>query len=296
VIPDASTAPPQLARPRARSLVAGVNALFRSREALVPAPARLLYDPYAHLFAERHPLIAALRGLRWLLPPLRRLIDELQTAHCVRHGSIDRLCLEAGQAGFSQIVLLGAGYDTRPLRLAGPLPHVRWFEVDHPATAARKARLWQRRGLPLRARRLALDLERDALVPALHAAGFDPGSPSCFVLEGLAHYLARPSLARLLAALAAGPGRRRVLLSFIRPDMARAAPSLFITLVQLLREIPTTHLDRAALEALAHAAGLTVRAHFRFADQVRRLLPVPPAQHPHLSQDIAVLDTLAPAV
>jgi methyltransferase (TIGR00027 family) len=267
-----------------------VNALFRSREAAAPAAARVLFDPYAHLFAERHPLVAALRGLRWLLPPLRRLIDELQTAHCVRHRSIDQLCLDAARDGFQQIVVLGAGYDTRPLRLGPPLPHVRWFEVDHPATATRKARLWRRSGLHTPARQVPLDLEREPLAPALRAAGFDPGAPSCFVLEGLAHYLARPSLARLLAAAGAGPGRRRIVLSFIRPDMARAAPALFVTLVRLLREIPTTHLDRPALDRLAHPIGLHVRAHFTFADQVHRLLPVAPARQPQLSQDIAVLD------
>ena len=151
-----------------RSLVAGVNALFRSREAQAPARARLLHDPYAHLFGERHPLVFALRALRFLLPPLRRLIDELQTAHCVRHRSIDELCLQAvARDGFRQVVVLGAGYDTRPLRLGERLPPVRWIEVDHPATAARKARLSARSRLPGSARRISLDLERDELAPAL---------------------------------------------------------------------------------------------------------------------------------
>ena len=50
-------------------------------------------------------------------------VDELQIAHCVRHRSIDELCLQAvGRDGFRQIVVLGAGYDTRPLRLGDHLP------------------------------------------------------------------------------------------------------------------------------------------------------------------------------
>ncbi len=298
------------ARSPNRSLVAGVNALFRSREAEAPAATRLLHDPYARLFRERHALVWALRGLRWLLPPLRRLIDDLQIAHCVRHRSIDELCLQAaGRDGFPQIVLLGAGYDTRPLRLAAALPGVRWIEVDHPATAARKAHLWSRQPPPPppaaddappapASARVALDFTRCLpptpdhtwLVHPLRAVGFDPDAPACFVLEGLAHYLPRPVLARLLGAAGAGPGRRRIILSFIRPEMARAAPPLFVTLVRLLREVPTTHLARDELAHLARASGLHLRDHYTFADQVRHLLPTPPRRTPRLTQDLATFD------
>jgi methyltransferase (TIGR00027 family) len=274
-----------------RSLVAGVNALFRSRESRVPAPARLLDDPYARLFGERHPLVFTLRALRWLLPPLRRLVDELQTAHCVRHRSIDELCLRAvGGEGFRQVVVLGAGYDTRALRLGERLPPARWIEVDHPATAARKARLSLRSRLPDAVGRVSLDLERDELAPALERAGFDPAAPTCFVLEGLAHYLPRPTFARLLAATARGPGPRRVIVSYIRRDMARTAPPLFVALVNLLREVPTTYFDRDELARLAQHSGLRLRDCFTFADQVARLLPTPPARAPRLSQDIATFD------
>jgi methyltransferase (TIGR00027 family) len=274
-----------------RSLVAGVNALFRSRESQTGPEARLLSDPYAHLFGERHPLVLTVRALRLLVPPLRRLIDELQTAHCVRHRSIDDLCLRAAlHDGFRQIILVGAGYDTRPLRLAARLPRVRWIEVDHPATAARKARLWRRTRLDGNARYVSLQLERDELVPALGPAGFDPAASTCFVLEGLAHYLDRPNLTRLLAAAARGPGRRRVIVSNIPPDMGQTAPALFVALVGLLREIPATHFDRDELAQLGRCIGLRASGHLSFAEQVRLLLPDHAARAPRLGQDIATFD------
>jgi methyltransferase (TIGR00027 family) len=267
-----------------RSLVAGVNALFRSREGRAAVP--LIDDPYARLFGEGHPLIWALRALRFALPPLRRLIDELQMAHCVRHRSIDELCLRAAGDGFHQLVVLGAGYDSRPLRLAPRLPEVRWFEVDHPATAARKTRLARRARLDWNAARVAVDLERVELGPALASVGFDPTAPACFVLEGLAHYLDRPALARLLAGVAAGPGRRRIILSYIDRQMATRASSLFVALVGLLREVPGTTFDR---EELAGLAGLTLTGHWSFAQQVQRLLGTG-ASGPRLGQDVAILD------
>ena len=143
------------------------------------------------------------------------------------------------------------------------------------------------------ARRVALDLARDGIVPALQAAGFDPTAPACFVLEGLAHYLPRASVAHLLAVAARGPGRRRVILSYIRPDMAASAPSLFVALVRLLREVPTTHFDPDALTALARQAGLRAATHYTFDQQVRHLLPQAPAHVPRLTQDLATFDTVA---
>jgi O-methyltransferase involved in polyketide biosynthesis len=42
--------------------------------------------------------------------------------------------------GATQILVLGAGYDTMGWRLAPEFPDVNFFEIDHPATARLKAR------------------------------------------------------------------------------------------------------------------------------------------------------------
>ena len=62
-----------------RSLVAGVNATFREYEAYRPPELRILEDPWAHLFAERHPLVVGLRALRFVAPPLERELQQLST-------------------------------------------------------------------------------------------------------------------------------------------------------------------------------------------------------------------------
>jgi hypothetical protein len=50
----------------------------------------------------------------------------------------DGRVLAAISAGTGQVVILGAGYDDRALRFRSP--GVRFFELDHPATQADKAR------------------------------------------------------------------------------------------------------------------------------------------------------------
>ena len=42
--------------------------------------------------------------------------------------------------GASQVIVLGAGYDTLGWRLAPEFPDVKFFEVDHPSTALLKAK------------------------------------------------------------------------------------------------------------------------------------------------------------
>jgi methyltransferase (TIGR00027 family) len=273
-------------------LVAGINALFRSREAQVPASVRLLNDPYARLFGEQHPLIWTLRALRLLLPSLRKMVDELQIAHCVRHRSIDELCLQAGRDGFRQFVLLGAGYDTRALRLAEHLPHANWIEVDHPATATRKAWLIRRAGVDWSARRIALDFRGDDLGVALARSEFDDTQLTCFVLEGLVHYLDSATLMRLLDAMAGGQGARRIILSYIPAEMAKRASGLFRRTVALLREVPATSLELRDLAVFAHSRALTIAGNWNFTEQVEQFVRTVPRYQPQLSQDIAVLDSL----
>ena len=58
--------------------------------------------------------------------------------HIARTKHIDEMLERAIGGGIQQLVILGAGYDSRPYRFARQLEGVRVFEVDQPATQARK--------------------------------------------------------------------------------------------------------------------------------------------------------------
>jgi methyltransferase (TIGR00027 family) len=93
-------------------------------------------------------------------------------------------------AGFAQVVILGAGLDTRAARQAAP--GVRFFEVDHPATQAdKRRRLATLSGYPVEAaHHVPCDFESgDDFLNELCAGGFDPAAPALILWEGVTPYL-----------------------------------------------------------------------------------------------------------
>ena len=278
-------------RPPVRSVVASLNAHFRRAEADHPAALRILRDPWAAHLAEGL-LLQIIRFARFLLPPLHRIARELQTAHCVRHRAIDELVLRAVERdGHRQVVVVGAGYDMRPSRFAGRLAGVRWFEVDLPAMAARKQRLLARLpGTNRSVRHVAVDLDSGALGARLVDAGFDPARPACFVLEGLIHYLSAEALAALLDQVTEGPGRRRVVLSFIRSEIYLAARSPLRALFRLLGEIPRQHFTWTELAHVCARHGLRRFEAWTYADQVACFAPIAAGRPVGSTQDVAQAD------
>ncbi|MFF7331778.1 SAM-dependent methyltransferase [Streptomyces sp. NPDC008150] len=104
----------------------------------------------------------------------------------------DFVCRSVG-AGVRQVVLLGAGLDTRALRLDLPSDCV-VFEVDRAGVLAFKQRVLADLPATPSARRVpvAVDLRAD-WVGALTSAGFDPAVPSVWLAEGLLFYLPGPA-------------------------------------------------------------------------------------------------------
>lgn len=200
------------------SRTAEYMALFRAVETCEPSARRLFDDPYAVAF-----LSGWIRGVARLaaVPVVGRIVrwildrgwPSTRSSGVVRTRFIDDAVEEVLERGVAQVVLLGAGLDSRPYRLLGDRP-VRVFEVDHPATQRRKcARLNAVLGaLPPRVRYLPVDFERDDLQVALEGGGFDPSRPSVFIWEGVVSYLSAESVERnftLLSRLMA-PGSRLV--------------------------------------------------------------------------------------
>lgn len=118
----------------------------------------------------------------------------------VRTRFIDDQLLRSVEQGVRQVVLVGAGYDGRPLRFSD-LP-VRWIEVDHPATQADKRRRLARVGAASgHISFVPVDLLDGSVDAELAKAGHDPAQPSLWVCEGLFPYLPRPTITALCETL-----------------------------------------------------------------------------------------------
>lgn len=113
--------------------------------------------------------------------------------------------------GARQVLVVGAGFDTICLRLAPKYGHVQFFEVDHPATSAAKARGVALEGQPGNMIQIAADLGEQALSNVLAEDGrWQPSLFSVLLAEGLFQYLTDDEVRGLLrdAAACTSPGSR----------------------------------------------------------------------------------------
>jgi methyltransferase (TIGR00027 family) len=191
-------------------------AFFRAVESRRPAARRQFSDPLAEAVLDRPLRAAALLSgapvvgglVPWFVD--RRWPGPRPSA-VARTRVIDDWLAAAIAAGLDQLVVLGAGYDSRALRIAGA-ERLAVFEVDHPDTQAAKRELLERRpgGAPAHGRLVPVDFERDALGPSLAAAGFESGARTFTIWEGVVSYLSAEAVEATLrwVAGAAAPGSR----------------------------------------------------------------------------------------
>jgi methyltransferase (TIGR00027 family) len=110
---------------------------------------------------------------------------------------IDWIFKEVLADRFDQILIFGAGFDTRVLRFQDVVGKTKIFELDVPVTQDAKIRQYQKRGLsiPPNVVFIAIDFDKESLSLKLQEAGFGRSQRSLFVLEGLLMYLHPESVA-----------------------------------------------------------------------------------------------------
>jgi methyltransferase (TIGR00027 family) len=169
----------------------------------------------------------------WLMaviPFVRRLvmarmfpagIYEYVTA---RTREMDAAFLAALEARFDQIVLFGAGFDTRALRFADRNRGTRIFELDVPATLDPKVEILRRKRLavPPELTFIRINFDKEDLSAALSRAGFQSGRKDLFLMEGITMYLTAQAVDRNFAFIRqnAAPGSR-VVFDYIHASVLR---------------------------------------------------------------------------
>lgn len=257
-----------------RALASGSSAALVDPEdavalELLPRPLRLALRP----------LLASKRARDTLAPQLARLSLGLADHIALRSAYIDGLLRAELAAGCTQVVILGAGLDSRALRMP-ELHAARVFELDRAQT--QRVKRARSMNLPRFARVLrfvAADLGTTRFAHKLAEAGHDRQQRSVLIVEGVLPYLppeTRPSLLAELAVCAA-PGSL-LIASYVTPDqhwLERAAPLVF----PALRAIGEPLLGPVRPEALARelrAGGFTIERDGDTLDWARELAPYAP--------------------
>jgi methyltransferase (TIGR00027 family) len=110
--------------------------------------------------------------------------------------------VERHLAEIDQLVILGAGFDTRAFRSPDD-PRIRAFEVDAPRTQAVKRDVLEQSGIDSsKVTFVAADFETEDWLARLVAAGFDPSRPAVFLWEGVTMYLERAAVEATLRKIA----------------------------------------------------------------------------------------------
>jgi methyltransferase (TIGR00027 family) len=90
-------------------------------------------------------------------------------------------------AGIGQVVILGAGLDTRAVRK--PSAGVQYFEIDDPATMELKRRCYADAHIDAGVRLIPGNYVTDGLIDLLRSNGFEFGVPTYLIWEGNVMYM-----------------------------------------------------------------------------------------------------------
>jgi methyltransferase (TIGR00027 family) len=170
---------------RASTTAEGI-AFVRALESSKPAGERICYDPLA----------------RQLISPAFYLLGKLFVDRAERKGPgvlgflaarcryIDDYLQACVETGLDQLVILGAGLDSRAYRFEQLAGRVRVFEVDHPATQRAKINKLAKvlGSLPEHVTFVPIDFNEETL-QKLFDFGYSPQAKTLFIWEGVVHYI-----------------------------------------------------------------------------------------------------------
>ncbi|HEV2347677.1 MAG TPA: SAM-dependent methyltransferase, partial [Actinocrinis sp.] len=197
------------------------------RAAETSRPDRIYEDPYAAaLCGDAGPsLLAEIREATFPKNALRTL-PSTPDYNAIRTRFFDDYLQRAAKdSDLSQVVLAPAGMDSRAYRLAWP-EHIRYFEVDRPAVLEYKRDRLRGVDPQVQHHVVAADLTAPDWEARLAAAGYDPASPSVWLLEGLLYYVTESDAHSILDRIAAIMAPGGLIAADIVNDAALTLPNM----------------------------------------------------------------------
>jgi methyltransferase (TIGR00027 family) len=189
---------------------------------------------------------------------------------CARTKVIDAVFLEALEARFAQIVLLGAGFDTRALRFAEHNHGTKIFELDVSTTQVPKLEIFRKKRLNIPPELIfaSIDFDREDIFDVLTRAGYQDGQNTLFLWEGVCMYLSPRAVDGTLAFIQkhAAPGSQIVFdyiyASVLRQENRYYGEQGIFNTVAKAGEGWTFGLEEGEVEPFLAARGFEMLAHY----------------------------------
>jgi methyltransferase (TIGR00027 family) len=268
----------QHVKPGRKTGTAGYTCFTRACSARDPNPLYHGSDDLAQLFLPFFALIMlnvpALRGFM-----MRKIAPAGIYEYIIaRTRVMDATFQQALADGFQQIVILGAGMDTRALRFAYCNKNTRVFELDLARTQRQKQAILKKKSvaLPTGLSLVEIDLNSQEMGAALAAAGFQGGLQTLFLCEGLFMYLDAEAVDRSLAFMraSAAPGSRLVFdyvqASVLRGEQGQYGEQDIFKTVANTGEVWTFGIEPNAIANFLAVRGFQLNEHFSAAKLEKR--------------------------
>ncbi len=238
------------------------------------AEARPLYrDPFVSLFLSRETRTAA-KHMAAGFPPIKKVVK-------IRTRYFDDRLDEQLHAGCRQVVILGAGLDTRSIRkqARGAV----YFEIDDGNTLSFKKSRLEGHGRLEGVTFIAANYVTDGLIQLLKQNGFDFGIPAHFIWEGNTMYLTAASVRQVLVNISQHVRQFTLSFDYFTPDViAKTTGDAGVTgIVERFAAMGAPwNYGIENIRALADEAGMTVADNIKTADLHRAYWPGEPLESP----------------
>jgi methyltransferase (TIGR00027 family) len=135
----------------------------------------------------------------------------------IRTRFIDEALARAIAGGATQVVILGAGFDSHAYRCQELLGPARVFEVDRPATQALKKQRVDAvlGGQPSNLTYVAMDFQHETLADVLARHGYDQAQRTFFILEGVTMYVPEDAVRATFQFVGAQPSGSAIVFDFV---------------------------------------------------------------------------------
>lgn len=186
-----------------------------------------------------------------LLPVMERLmLPKISLHYALRKAYIESKVLKAIDEGATQVINLGAGFDTLLYRLAEQNPNLNCIEIDHPATHKVKKAALSSADMKLENLHfLPVDFTHQTLVEELsNSSFFSSEQQTVCIVEGVLMYLTSEQIYQLFSSLVEIlPSPRHVVFTALEPPEKH--PDSYGPLLKLYLKIKGEPLDWLCEEA-----------------------------------------------